>query len=190
MAVSTNISPSHARRERYIKVSTAAGLSPTSLLPGFRRATAQDTVIRIPIEHPGDEMAIMVIQDAVSSAAFYPQIDVAFGNCVTDPGYGGRNYKFSSGEPSTVENAWRQFISTAVIGQVTGSKADAYMIVLDTAPFACWFGGTSSNITDPHEAFINVMVGQSSAATVSSHDQLSTAANCPIAFVGMFSMGP
>jgi len=155
------------------------------VFPGFRGATAaNDIVVRIPIERIGQKLGVTVIQTAVSSAAYYPQIDVAYGNNSTDPAWAGRNYKFASGVPSTVEGAWKHFISTAAIGQVTASIASAYMIVLDTAPFACNFGGTSSNITDEHENFINVMVGQSSAATACSHDTLSTAASANVFWIG------
>lgn len=193
MAVSTNISPNHAPWNKLVKVSTAGRLVSSDYeIPGFRMATAQDTVIRIPIEHPGDEIALMIVMPAVSSAAYYAQVDVAYCNQSTDPGWAGGNYTVTAGStapvPSTVEGAWKHFISTAVVGQVTASKADAWMIQLDTAPFAFNYGGTSSDITDANESFINIMVGQSTAATAASHDALSTAANCPLTYVAAFSI--
>lgn len=194
MAVSTNISPMNGYLSKYKECSTSStAMVPTSdmllVFPGFRGATAaNDVVVRIPIERPGQKLGVTVIQTAVSSAAYYPQIDVAFGNNATDPAWAGRNYTFASGVPSTVEAAWQHFISTAAIGLVTASIATAYMIVLDTAPYACNFGGTSSNITDARENFINVMVGQSSAATVCSHDTLSTAASANVYWVGAVSL--
>jgi hypothetical protein len=173
MAVTTDISPQHFYYERMLITSTAAGVMTSDANPpGFRMATAVDSVIRIPIEKPGENMGLMIMMSAVSSAAYYAQLDIAYAN-TTDPGWAGRNYAFSSGVPSTEANAWRQIISTAVVGQVTASGLNLYCVKLDTAKYACNFGGTSSAITDKQENFINIMVGQSTKSTVSSHNAMS-----------------
>lgn len=186
----TNISPNHFVLNKLTRCSsnTTVTVIPTSAgIPGFAITTAADIEVRIPIEHPGDRLGLMFIADAVSSAAYYMQVDIAYGNNSTDPAWGGRPYKFSSGVPSTVDLAWCSFISTAVIGTVTASECVAYSLMIDTAQFACNFGGTSSAITDKNENFINVMMGQSSAATISGHSTANANVNL-CNFVGAFSL--
>jgi hypothetical protein len=128
---------------------------------------------------------LMIITDAASSAAYYAQVDIRKPG-TTDPAWANTgNY----GITSTVDGAFKSFISTAVIGTVTASQAVAYTLMIDTAEFALNFGGTSSAITDTYENFIDVYVGQSSKATISGHN----AANANIStgvgyFIGAFQV--
>ncbi|MFH1146395.1 MAG: hypothetical protein V1736_01655 [Pseudomonadota bacterium] len=188
MAVTTNISPNNAYRERLVACSTAGGLL-TSNVPGFRKVAAADTVIRFPIEKPGNHMAIMYFTPNASSAGYYAQIDIAYANNTTDPAWAGKKTTFGSGIPTTVESAWARYVSTTIVEEIASSMAGAFMLgPIDTARYACNFGGTSSNITDKYEGFINVMVGLSSeaAGTAASHDALSASAQT--CYVGAFTI--
>lgn len=186
--VSTDISPNHGYYNRLVQVSTntTVTVQPSSVgIPGFAMATAADLPIRIPIESPGERMMLMVITDAASSVANYAQIDIRYANNSTDPGWAGKGYAVTS----TVDAAFKSFCSTAVIGAVTASEAKAYCICIDTAPFACNFGGTSSAITDTYESFIDVYVGQSTKAGGNGHNAANAVISTGVGyFVGAMSV--
>ena len=186
--MSTDISPNHFVLNKLTRCSsnTTATVIPTSAgIPGFAMGTAADVVIAIPIEHPGDNFGLMIITDAASSEA-YAVVDIAYGNGSTDPApMSGVAYA----NLSTVDLAWKSFISTAVIGTVTASEAVAYTLMIDTAKFAHNFGATSSAIQDAYESFIYVTVGQSTTATGSGHNADNAVISAGVGhFVGAFQV--
>lgn len=186
--VSTDISPNHFYYNRLVQTSTntTVTVQPSSVgIPGFAMATAADLPIRIPIENPGEALALMLITDAASSVANYAQIEVRYANRTTDPGWAGKDYAVTS----TVDGAFKVFCSTDVIGAVTASEAKAYTIILDTAPFACNFGGTSSAITDAYESFIEVYAGQSTKAGGNGHNAANAVISTGVGyFIGAMSV--
>jgi hypothetical protein len=167
--MSTDISPVHATWGKLTRASsnTTVTVFPSSAgIPGFAMATAADVVVAIPIEKPGNPIMLAYIASAASSVAYYPQLDIAFGNGSTDPApMSGVAYA----NLSTVDLAWKGYISTAIHGGTAASEAVMYTLMIDTAKFAHNFGGTSSAIQDTYESFIYVMPTYSSKATVSGH---------------------
>jgi len=184
--VSTNASPNHAY---FGKLTRMGGTTGTCVLtsagiPGFVLTSVTENPVRIPLEKNSGSIVVMMITDAASSAAYYAQLDVRYANKTTDPGYAGRGFALTS----TVDAAFQSFISTAVIGSVTASEHVGYMIELDTAPFACNFGGTSSAITDAYESFIEVYPGQSTKATVAGHNTASAVFSTDaIVYIGAYT---
>ena len=187
--MSTDISPNHATWGKLTRASsnTTVTMIPTSAgIPGFAMSSAADVVVAIPIEKPGNPIMLVMICDAVSSAAYYPQLDIAYGNGSTDPApMSGVAYA----NLSTVDLAWKGFISTAVHGGVTASEQVMYTLMIDTAKFAHNFGATSSAIQDAYESFIYVTPGQSSKATVSGHNAANANISAgPATFIGAFQV--
>jgi hypothetical protein len=185
--MSTDISPNKGTWGKLTRASsnTTVTVQPTSVgIPGFAMTSAADVLVAIPIERPGEPLMLVYICDAVSSAAYYPQLDIAFGNGATDPApMSGVAYA----NLSTVDLAWKGFISTAVHGGVTASEAVMYTLMIDTAKFAHNFGATSSAIQDAYESFIYVAPGQSSAATVAGHNAANANISTgPAVFIGAF----
>ena len=185
--MATDSSPNHAFLNRLVQTSTntTATVQPSSVgIPGYLMATAADIVFRFPLEHMQDRVAFHIITDAASSVANYLQVDVRYAN-TTDPGWMGKGY----GITSTVDAAFKSFISTAVIGTVTASQAVGYMLAFDSAPYACNFGGTSSAITDKYENFIELTCGQSTKATIGGHNAVNAIISTGVGYyVGMFSI--
>jgi hypothetical protein len=158
--------PAYGKLVRSTAGSSGVALPTSAGFPGFTLSTIADNPIRFPLTNSHGQITIMYMTNAASSVANYASLDVRYGNKSTDPAWAGRGYAVTS----TVDKAFATFMSTAVIGAVTASEFIAYTVTLDTAPFACNFGGTSSNITDAYESFIEVYPTQSTAATYTGHN--------------------
>jgi len=161
----------------------AAGLCGMTTLnngiPGFLTCT-YDTQIAIPIQYPGSKMAFVVIYDSPSTAPGYPAFDIQCAPSSDGLGWGGRNVT-----PSTKNDAWVHFVSTAAF-VATSSEAECYIMgPIDTAKFAQnWFAAGSSAASD-YQPFLRVCPGMSTVSmaqtygpnsTVMSHANISTAA--------------
>jgi len=172
MVVTTDITSNLAQREKLIKTSTSdiAYTVSTNQLPGFRKSTAVDTVIRFPIQKPGNEMVFM-LQMGPASSGHYAQVDLHYAPD-SQGGYAWGSHPVTY--MSTSSKAWASFVSTAVIG-ATSTESASYMFgPIDTAVYGLNFGTTSSGIIGDLQYFIAMMVGFSTASAACTHAKLST----------------
>ncbi|MFH1146396.1 MAG: hypothetical protein V1736_01660, partial [Pseudomonadota bacterium] len=90
--MTTDIHPMTFYRDKLMKASTAGrawssdALSSQLSLPGFRLCTASTVATQIPVEEAGKDLGLIFILSAVSSAAYYPQVDIQRGNVDYAPG--------------------------------------------------------------------------------------------------------
>lgn len=195
MAVTTDITSMVFRSTKLVALSSAYNtttLTTESYHAGMRVSTIADTIIRFPIQEPQSKAFLIGIWAGVSSVAYSPQIDIAFGNNCTDPAWAGRNVVYSSAVPSTANAAWDQFISTAVM-TATATESGIYGLgPLDLSKYVMNFGGASSAIQDAYENFIYVMTGQSTkgANEIDTHQKISTGdAAAGVRWIGLLECG-
>lgn len=152
------------------------------LIPGMWLCTAVNTAINFPIEDAGKELGIYVIVPTVSSAAYYPQIDVMR----ADKGFPGSAEETHA---SSAPKNWDRFVSTDVFGEVSSYLAGYTLGLPDLSRYAQNFGGTSSNCIDKWQNFVTVMAGYSSLAigVPETHAKLTTNAAASY-FVGAIQL--
>jgi hypothetical protein len=187
---STNIHPMTFYRNRLTKASTAPrswssdAHSSQLSLPGFRLCTASTVATQIPVEESGKELGLIFILSAVSSADYYPQVDIQRGN--VDYAVGGSQYAQLSSHPDN----WVRIVSTAPFDEVTSYDSVWTIGPLDIGKYACNFGGTSSNSIDKRQNFVTFMIGYSSLAAGIPETHAKMTTNAPLAFwVGAVNMG-
>ena len=172
MVVTTDITSNLAVREKIVKTSTSdvGYLISTNAYPGYRKSTAVDTVIRFPIQKPGNNMVFNLLVSPASSAG-YVQIDVLHPPA-SQGGYswGERPVTYMS----TSSNAWESFISTSPIGATSTESAGFVFGPIDVALYGLNFGTTSSGIIGDLQYFVALMIGESTGASAASHAALST----------------
>lgn len=188
--MTTDIHPMTFYRGRLTKASSygrpwsSDAHSSNLALPGFQLCTASTVATQIPIEEAGKDFGLIFILSAVSSAAYYPQVDIQRGN----EGYAPAGSMYA--HLSSNENNWDRIVSTAPFGEVTSYDSVWTIGPLDLGKYACNFGGTSSGVEDKRQNFVTFMIGYSSLAAgiPQTHAKLTT--NAPLAFwVGAVQMG-
>lgn len=188
--MTTDIHPMTFYRGKLTKASSYARpfssdcLSSDLALPGFQLCTASATAVQIPIEEAGKDFGLIFIISAVSSAAYYPQVDIQRGNEGYAPA--GSMYAHLSSNP----NNWVRIVSTAPFGEVTSYDSVWTIGPLDIAKYACNFGGTSSGVEDKRQNFVTLMIGYSSnaAGIPETHAKMTTNAGTAY-WVGAVNMG-
>jgi hypothetical protein len=164
---------------------TSDGMNTSDLdLPGFRLCTAVGTAIQIPIEEAGKEFGLLCMLPCYESTAYYPQIDIQRGNEGYAPG------SALKAQLSSVEVNWDHYVSTSPFGDTSSYLSMWTIGPLDTARYACNFGGTSSNSIDKRQNFITIMVGYSSKAAgiPETHAKMSTQV-CGGMWIGAIQLG-
>jgi hypothetical protein len=147
-------------------------------IPGFLTCT-YDTQIAIPLQYPRGKTAFVVIYDSPSTVG-YPAFDIQYAPTSDGVGWAGRPVT-----PSTKNEAWHHYISTAAFVATSTESQCMIMGPIDNAKFAQnWFAAGSSAASD-YQPFLRICPGMSTAvgttplpanSTVLNHAHISTAA--------------